>query len=70
MSDDETTRLDPTVPPAPRTGHDQVDGVLAELDGLADQPVAEHHDRLARAHEALHGVLSDESSDSGAQGSA
>lgn len=61
MRDDESTQPTPAVPPAPQTGHEQVDAVLTELDGLADQPVADHHDRLARAHEALHGVLSDES---------
>lgn len=51
----------PVVPPAPETGHDRVDPVLTELEGLDDQPVADHHDRLARAHEALHGVLFDQS---------
>lgn len=41
----------------PRTGVDEIDAALTELDGLADQPVAEHHDRLSRVHEALHTAL-------------
>ena len=44
----------------PTTGHDQVDLVLAGLDGIADEPLANHHDRLEAAHEALHRVLIDE----------
>lgn len=45
--------------PAESTGVAEVDAVLASLDGLADQPVAEHvtvfeqaHDRLRRALDA------------------
>ncbi|MFC7619085.1 hypothetical protein [Microlunatus sp. GCM10028923] len=41
----------------PRTDVEEIDAALTELDGLADQPVAEHHDRLARVHEALHTAL-------------
>lgn len=51
----------------PRTGVDEIDTALTELDGLAHQPVAEHHDRLSRVHEALHTALhqpSDSSADS------
>jgi hypothetical protein len=45
--------------PAESTGVAEVDAVLASLEGLADQPVAEHvavfeqaHDRLRRALDA------------------
>ena len=45
--------------PAESTGVAEVDAVLASLDGLADQPVADHvqvfeqaHDRLRRALDA------------------
>ncbi|GAB3759979.1 hypothetical protein [Microlunatus parietis] len=51
----------------PRTGVDEIDAALTDLDGLADLPVAEHHDRLSRVHEALHAALhqpSDRSADS------
>ncbi|OYO22111.1 hypothetical protein CGZ93_09430 [Enemella dayhoffiae] len=45
--------------PVPTTGHARVDGVLADLADLAERPLTEHHDALARAHEDLHRVLSD-----------
>ncbi len=41
----------------PHTGVDQIDDALTELDGIADQPVADHHDRLSRVHESLHTAL-------------
>ncbi|WP_152364819.1 hypothetical protein [Microlunatus speluncae] len=41
----------------PRTGVDQIDDALTELDGIAEQPVADHHDRLSRVHESLHTAL-------------
>ncbi|NNG19478.1 hypothetical protein HJ590_07765 [Naumannella sp. ID2617S] len=45
--------------PVPTTGHARVDGVLTDLADLAERPLSEHHDALARAHEDLHRVLSD-----------
>lgn len=43
-----------TVPSAAQT---EVDAALAEVADLSDVPLAEHHTRLERAHEVLHGVL-------------
>lgn len=40
-----------------RTGHPQVDEVLASLDGLDDRPVDEHVAVFERAHDALRGAL-------------
>jgi hypothetical protein len=34
-----------------------LDALVSGLDDLADRPVAEHHDRLAQVHEALHTAL-------------
>ena len=45
------------VEPAPSTGHAAIDAALGELHDLDDTAVGDHHDRLARAHEALHGAL-------------
>lgn len=42
----------------PRTGVPQVDEAVADLSELANAPLAEHHDRLARAHAALSAALS------------
>jgi hypothetical protein len=50
-------------PPAtgpPATGVAAVDDALAELGDLRTVPVQEHHDRLARAAEALHETLHDD----------
>ena len=41
----------------PHTGDAEVDAALQELTDLPQQPLAEHHDRLARVHEVLHGAL-------------
>jgi hypothetical protein len=49
---------DPEAPPL--TGVVDVDGALAELGDLRAIPVQEHHDRLARAAEALHEALRDD----------
>jgi hypothetical protein len=43
------------VPPA--TGNTAVDDALASLVDLDSAPVDAHHDRLARAHEALQAAL-------------
>jgi hypothetical protein len=42
---------------APVTGHPEVDAALAGLADLDSAPLAEHHDRLTRAHAALHDTL-------------
>ena len=41
----------------PSTGDPTVDDALQDLRDLPATPLAEHHDRLARAHEALHVAL-------------
>ena len=41
----------------PSTGEPIVDDALRDLPELSSTPLAEHHDRLARAHEALHVAL-------------
>lgn len=41
----------------PQTGDAEVDAALSELTDLPERPLAEHHDRLARVHEVLHGAL-------------
>jgi hypothetical protein len=58
---------DPGQPAAPATGVPAIDDALQSLPGLQSTPLAEHHDRLARAHEALHVALerSGEEPDSG-----
>jgi hypothetical protein len=40
-----------------QTGHTQIDHALRELTDLASAPLADHHDRLAEAHEALDEAL-------------
>ena len=40
-----------------RTGDARVDGVLASLDGLDDQPVSEHAVVFEQAHEQLRAAL-------------
>jgi hypothetical protein len=41
----------------PPTGDPAIDDALRGLDELRSAPLAEHHDQLARAHEALHVAL-------------
>ena len=36
-----------------QTGHAAIDDALRELADLASAPLADHHDRLANAHEVL-----------------
>jgi len=47
---------DPPISP-PQTGTDAVDDALLGLAELASAPLAEHHDRLARAHKELQEAL-------------
>jgi hypothetical protein len=52
----------------PPTGHPAVDDALGDLADLASAPLEQHHDRLARAHEALQDALDrgdDDRSDDG-----
>jgi hypothetical protein len=49
----------------PATGHSAVDDALQLLGDLRSMPLAEHHDRLARAHEALHRTLERSEPDTG-----
>lgn len=49
-------RPDADTPP-PVTGEAAVDEAMAGLADLGSVPVPDHHDRLARAHEALHQVM-------------
>ena len=41
----------------PQTGHAQIDDALRGLADLASAPLADHHDRLAKAHEVLDDAL-------------
>jgi hypothetical protein len=47
---------DPPISP-PQTGNDAVDDALVGLADLASAPLAEHHDRLAKAHKDLQEAL-------------
>ncbi len=47
----------PAAAPAAGTGNAAVDGVIASLASLAEQPVAEHVAVFERAHEQLRGAL-------------
>lgn len=47
---------DPGINP-PLTGHAAVNEALRGLADLGSTPLADHHDRLAKAHEALHEAL-------------
>lgn len=48
----------------PETGDGAIDQALQELVALPETPLDEHHDRLARVHEVLHGAL-DRTDDAG-----
>ncbi len=41
----------------PPTGNAIIDDALLGLADLASAPLSDHHDRLAKAHEALHEAL-------------
>jgi hypothetical protein len=41
----------------PLTGNATIDDALLGLADLASAPLPDHHDRLAKAHEALHEAL-------------
>jgi hypothetical protein len=59
---------DRTIEP-PQTGNAAVDEALLGLAGLDSTPLADHHDRLAQAHEVLQEALDrgdEDASDSGA----
>lgn len=44
-------------PERPETGQPEVDRALESLQGLENEPLSVHHDRLAQAHEDLHRAL-------------
>ena len=48
---------DPQEPSMPATGDPAIDDALQSLKDLPSTPLVEHHDRLARVHEALHIAL-------------
>jgi hypothetical protein len=48
---------DPSATDMPATGEPVIDAALQSLQDLPTIPLAEHHDRLAQAHEALHAAL-------------
>ena len=54
---DQTQPDDPNIASSPQTGHPAVDDALVGLADLASAPLAEHHDRLAKAHEVLQEAL-------------
>jgi hypothetical protein len=47
----------PDAAAVPSTGDPTIDDALQSLNDLPSTPLAEHHDRLARVHEALHVAL-------------
>ena len=47
---------DPGINP-PQTGHAQIDDALRGLADLDSAPLADHHDRLAKAHEVVDEAL-------------
>ncbi len=55
------TPADGTAAPAPdgppTSDQPEVDEALRRVVDLSDVPLADHHERLERAHEVLHGVL-------------
>jgi hypothetical protein len=53
----EGAAIDPDEAAVPSTGDPAIDEALQTLHDLPSTPLAEHHDRLARAHEALHVAL-------------
>jgi hypothetical protein len=46
------------------TGHDDVDRVMASLDGLEERPVSEHVAVFESAHDTLRNALADAGNDS------
>jgi hypothetical protein len=48
---------DPPATDMPMTGDPAIDDALQGLRDLPSIPLGDHHDRLARAHEALHAAL-------------
>jgi hypothetical protein len=59
MAEPNANQLDDPVlvPGPPDTGHPAVDETLLGLADLSSAPLAEHHDRLAKAHEVLQETL-------------
>ncbi|MGA9748403.1 MAG: hypothetical protein WBQ50_13175 [Nocardioides sp.] len=59
MSEDaQSHEVDPSEAQTPAsTGHEQVDRVLASLEGLEDRPVSEHVTVFEQAHDRLRDAL-------------
>ena len=57
MTEASVPDVDSGEPPVPATGNAAVDDALGSLVDLDSAPVDAHHDRLARAHEALQAAL-------------
>ena len=49
----------PSLTPAPPPAGSSVTRAIAQLDGLAERPLAEHPDVYQQVHEALQGALAD-----------
>jgi hypothetical protein len=49
----------------PLTGNAKIDDALRGLADLASAPLTDHHDRLAKAHEAMHEALDPSEDQSG-----
>ncbi|SDS27012.1 hypothetical protein SAMN04488543_1405 [Friedmanniella luteola] len=47
----------PAAPTPPAVDHPDVAAALRLVADLDDQPLDQHHERLSRVHEVLHGVL-------------
>lgn len=63
MSTMDADEPDQSRPNPPVTGESEVDRALESLQDLDSQPLNDHHDRLARAHEELHRALNSEQQD-------
>ena len=61
MTEPEQDQLDDREPDpltsSSQTGHAAIDDALSGLADLASAPLADHHDRLAKAHEVLDDAL-------------
>lgn len=53
----------PQAPVPPVVDHPEVAEALALVADLDEQPLEDHHGRLSRVHEVLHGVLHPDTAD-------
>lgn len=61
---DRAPEVEPTDQVVAPTGHDDVDRVVASLDGLDERPVSEHVAVFESAHDTLRNALADAGNDS------